>query len=52
MSLTIVKKSLRLFKSSHASKAVRHANVRKHLAALNYLGDKWILSSPVQRKAH
>jgi hypothetical protein len=52
LNISSVKKSLRLFASSNATKAQRHANVRKHLAALMYLGEKHILAKPVQRKVH
>lgn len=50
MNLSTVKKSLKLFASENATKAQRHANVRKHLAALLYLGEKHILAVPIQRK--
>ena len=50
MTLTQIKKSIKLFANNNATKELRHANVRKHLAALKYLGDKHILAVQVQRK--
>lgn len=50
MTLTQIKKSMKLFASNNATKELHHANVRKHIAALKYLGNNHILAVPVQRK--
>ena len=41
----------RQFKGSYAPKAERHALILKWLAAVDRLGDKSLLATPVQRRA-
>ena len=43
-SLSEVKRALRLYRSPYVSKEVRHGNVRKYLAAVAHLGNRWILA--------
>lgn len=50
--LTKVKRAYRLFSNEYSDKALVRANVIKYLAALEYLGNRWILATPVQRKGN
>lgn len=50
MTLSTVKRAYRLFSHEHADKNTIRANVVKYLAARQYLGDKHVLATFVQRK--
>ena len=49
----LVRKAARQFKGSYVPRSERHKNIRKLVAALQRLGDDWLLSKrhAVQRKA-
>ena len=49
---SLVRKAARQFKGSYAPRSERHSNIRKLIAALQRLGDDWLLSKrhAVQRK--
>jgi hypothetical protein len=43
VTLAQAKRALRLFRSEYVSREVRHANARKWLASVEWLGPRWAL---------
>ena len=49
ISISTVKKAIKLYSHPHVDKELARINIRKYLQALCYLGKRHILATPVQR---
>lgn len=49
---TLARRACRLYRGGYMSKEIRRANQRKWIAAVQRLGDKWLLAAPVARTNH
>jgi hypothetical protein len=46
----LMRHAVKLWQVPHVPRAINRANARKWVAAVERLGDKWLLSKPVERK--
>lgn len=49
--LQLARRACRLYRGGYMSKEIRRANQRKWIAAVQRLGDKWLLATPVKKGA-
>jgi hypothetical protein len=48
--ISLMRHAVRLWQVPHVPREINRANARKWLAAVERLGDKWLLSKPVRRE--
>ena len=48
--ISLMRRAVKLWQVPHVPREINRANARKWLAAVERLGDKWLLCKPVERK--
>jgi len=46
----LARRACRLYRGGYMSKEIRRANQRKWIAAVQRLGDRWLLAKPITRE--
>lgn len=47
---TLARRACRLYRGEYVSKAIRRANQRKWIAAVERLGSRWLLAAPINKE--
>ena len=48
--ISLMRHAVKLWQVPHVPREINRANARKWVAAVERLGDRWLLSKPVERK--
>ena len=48
---TLARRACRLYRGGYMPKEIRRANQRKWIAAVQMLGPKWLLATPINKEA-
>lgn len=51
MNIQLARRACRLYRSDMVPKSINRANQRAWLRAVQMLGDKWLLASPMKRES-